>query len=161
MAYRESYLHVPSTFRRTSIATRSIFGQNYLTWKVSSVSDIVQIPIYHQEIVVIDENYEFASMNVSLSVSAGLMDIFYSGTQKVLFIVDGDNIPRTISSLTASRLVDSNFYRVNVVLEAFNTYRVYNPNPVSEFISYKVPILNGTVTFDPPFGLYLSQTEVV
>jgi hypothetical protein len=168
---KNSYLHIPITFNRymreNIILTES--EETYLYWGVkpivseNSFDDYYTIPINHQEIVSIDEIYNYSDININIRVvSNKLFDILLNGANKLLIIVDFDNIPRTPFISSANRILNTNMYNVSLSLKPFNCYRLYTTRPISEYASYKILYNNAaTLIFDPPYTLIKTQTEVI
>ena len=168
---KNSYLHVPITFNRymreSIVLTES--EETYLYWGVKPVSlesgynNYYTIPIDHQEIVSIDEVYNYSDISINIRVvSNQLFDLLLNGAKKLLVIVDFDNIPRTPFISSANRILNTNMYKVSLSLKPFNCYRLYTDRPISEYSSYKILYNNeATLTYDPPYTLLKTQTEIV
>ena len=159
----QKYLYIPQTFERVDETSITLNEQAYIKWNVSSVTNYFKIPIFWNNSFSINQDYEYSDISLSLDVFPDVFNLLYNGGNKLIIIVDEDNIPRTPFISSSSRMLNTNFYRVSLTLRPLKCYRLYTDRPVSEYVSYKVlnDDLGGTVIFDPPFTLLTTQTEVV
>jgi hypothetical protein len=159
----QTYLHIPQTFERTNESSLTLNEQYYIKWNIDTVTDYFKIPIYWNNSFSINQDYTYSDLSLSLDVFPDVFNLLYNGGNKLLVIVDEDNIPRTPFISSSNRLLTTNMYRVSLTLRPLKCYRLYTYRPVSEYVSYKVlnDGLGGVVTFDPPFTLLISQIEVV
>lgn len=159
----QKYLHIPQTFERINESSLTLNEQEYTIWNVDYVTDYFKIPIYWSNSFSINQEYEYSDMSITIDVFPDVFNLLYNGGNKLLVIVDEDNIPRTPFISSSNRLLNTNMYRVSISLKPLKCYRLYTDRPVSEYVSYKVlnDDLGGVVTYDPPFTLLVSQTEVV
>jgi len=176
-----SYLHIPQQFTRSSRSPIVFNGgteleETYLYWAVypkessGEFVDYFTIPIDHQEVVTVDEAYNYSDISVSLMASDNFFKLILGAANKLLVIVDFDNIPRTPFISSSSRMAGANAWKLTISLKPFNCYRIYKGEweagdiyykPESEYVSYKVLDSGGQLRFDPQFTLSKTQTEVV
>lgn len=157
------YLYIPQTFERINEDELILNEQQYLIWNIRSVTNYFKIPIFWNNTFSINNLYEYSDISLNLDVFPDVFNLLYNGGNKLLVIIDEDNIPRTPFISSGNRLLNTNIYRISLVLRPFNCYRIYTDRPISEYISYKAlnDGLGGSPTFDPPFNLNITQTEVV
>ena len=178
---KNSYLHIPTTFTksmRTSIVLNADTEteETYLYWAVypketaGVFNDYFTIPIDHQESVSIDELYKYSDLSVSLTISDNLFQLLLTASNKLLVIVDFDNIPRTPFISSSTRMAGANAWKVTLSLKPFNCYKMYKPEwavgdvfytPESEYVSYKA-LYDGisALRFNTQYTLLKTQSEV-
>ena len=166
-----SYLYVPAQISAPITSTIMVGEDSYTFWTVDPIdvdtNGYYKVPLGYQESVSVDKLYNYSDISVTLTVEKLLFRFLYHGYNKLIVLVDNDNIVRTPMVTSSNRLLNTNLFKVNLSLKPFNCYRVYSDGrPVSDLVSYKVnnSILNdfsGSLMFDPPYSLLLSQTEEV
>lgn len=174
--YKENYLYIPSEFN-VNMGSQTISGQYYRFIKLSESTNYLKLPIKNQNQFSVNDKFEYSDVSIKLLINSDSMDrynfmltlsddnpgmdlfeLFYSGGNRLVVFVDGDNIPRTPFISSAKRVLTTDFYDISLSLKPFNCFKLASGGTtISDYFSYKVAYNGEDIQFDPPYSLLLDQ----